>query len=61
LHGRSDQTRGGFLYHTENLPSEGARVSIGGGDRVGVVSHGGASSAALTAQLRCMAAATVNE
>jgi hypothetical protein len=29
LHGRSDQTRGGFLYHTENLPSEGARISIG--------------------------------
>ena len=30
-------------------------------DRVGMVCHGGTSSAALTAQLRCMVAATVSE
>jgi hypothetical protein len=29
LHVRSDQTQGVFLYHTENLPSEGAHMSIG--------------------------------
>jgi hypothetical protein len=38
LHVRSDQTRGGFLYHTENLPSEGAsRMSIGSGMSIAIV------------------------
>ena len=31
------KTQEGFLYHTENLPSEGARMSIGSGMSIAIV------------------------
>jgi hypothetical protein len=52
--------RGEVLYHKENLraPHVDPQRHVHR-DRVGVVGHKGTSSATLTAQLRCMAAATL--